>query len=78
MSTVRRIAIAGAGVIGRHHGLVISQLADRLELVAVADVQIERARELAAQRGGRAYPSLTGAITDAARAMHGVEQRGDE
>jgi len=25
-----------------------------------------------------AYPSLTGAITDAARAMHGVEQRGDE
>jgi dihydrolipoamide dehydrogenase len=25
-----------------------------------------------------AYPSLTGAITDAARAMHGVEQRGEE
>ena len=30
-------ALVGAGVIGKHHGTVISQLADRIELVAVAD-----------------------------------------
>ncbi|MBG0564737.1 Gfo/Idh/MocA family protein [Actinoplanes aureus] len=62
MSTVRKIAVVGAGVIGRHHGLVISQLADRLDLVAVVDVQIERAEELVARRGGRAFASLTDAL----------------
>ena len=62
MSAKRRIALAGAGVIGRHHGLVISQLADRLELVAVADIDLARADSLATERGGRPYPSLTGAL----------------
>jgi UDP-N-acetyl-2-amino-2-deoxyglucuronate dehydrogenase len=62
VSTVRRIALVGAGVIGRHHGLVISQLSDRLELVAVADLEITRAEELAAERGGRPYTSLTDAL----------------
>jgi UDP-N-acetyl-2-amino-2-deoxyglucuronate dehydrogenase len=62
VSTVRKIAVVGAGVIGRQHGLVISQLADRLHLVAVADVQLERAEELAAQRGGQAFSSLTEAL----------------
>ena len=38
MSTVNKIALVGAGVIGKHLGLVISQLADRLELAAVADI----------------------------------------
>ena len=46
--------LVGAGVIGKHHGLVISQLADRLELVAVADIQLDRAEQLAAERGGTA------------------------
>jgi UDP-N-acetyl-2-amino-2-deoxyglucuronate dehydrogenase len=59
MSERRKIALIGAGVIGRHHGLVVSQLADRLELVAVADVQVERARRLAAERGGQAFASLS-------------------
>ena len=62
MSTPKKIALVGAGVIGRQHGLVISQLAGQVELVAVADVIPERAEELAAQRGGRPYPSLTAAL----------------
>ncbi|AGL19854.1 putative oxidoreductase [Actinoplanes sp. N902-109] len=52
----------GAGVIGTHHGLVTSQLADRLELVAVADVSLDRAERLAAGRGGRPYRTLTEAL----------------
>jgi predicted dehydrogenase len=63
MSTVRRIALVGAGVIGKHHGKVIAQLADRLELVAVADVEIERAERLAAERGGRPFPTLGAALS---------------
>ena len=62
MSTRPRAALVGAGVIGKHHGRVISQLADRIELVAVADVTVERAEQLAAERGGRAYASLTDAL----------------
>jgi predicted dehydrogenase len=62
VSTVRTIALVGAGVIGKQHGLVISQLAGRLRLVAVADVQPERARQLTAERGGRPYGSLTEAL----------------
>jgi predicted dehydrogenase len=62
MSTIRKVAVVGAGVIGTHHGLVISQLADRLHLVAVADTTIERAERLAAERGGRPFTSLTDAL----------------
>ena len=62
MSRRRKFALVGAGVIGKHHGLVISQLADRVELVAVADTQPERAAALAAERGGRPYGSLTEAL----------------
>ena len=62
MSTRRKTALVGAGVIGKHHGLVTSQLADRIELVAVADVKLERAEQLAAERGGRSYASLTDAL----------------
>ncbi|GIM94695.1 Gfo/Idh/MocA family protein [Paractinoplanes toevensis] len=58
MSTAPKFALVGAGVIGKHHGLVMSRLADRLELVAVADVDLDRATALAAERGGRAYDSL--------------------
>jgi UDP-N-acetyl-2-amino-2-deoxyglucuronate dehydrogenase len=57
-----KVAIVGAGVIGTHHGLVVSQLADRLELVAVADVHLDRAQRLAAERGGRPFASLAGAL----------------
>ena len=58
-----RFAIVGAGVIGKQHGLVQSQLSDRLELVAVVDRHLERAEALAGERGGRAFDSLTAALT---------------
>jgi UDP-N-acetyl-2-amino-2-deoxyglucuronate dehydrogenase len=57
-----KIALVGAGVIGTHHGLVISELADRVELVAVVDVHPERAERVAAERGGKAFTSLTEAL----------------
>ncbi|WP_299037673.1 Gfo/Idh/MocA family protein [uncultured Pseudokineococcus sp.] len=49
-----RIAIIGAGVIGKQHGKLVSEL-DRLELVAVADHDVERARELTDLRGGAPF-----------------------
>ena len=60
--SVQKIALVGAGVIGRQHGLVISQLAGRVDLAAVVDVEIDRARSLAAERGGTPYGSLTSAL----------------
>ncbi|MDT5032263.1 MAG: UDP-N-acetyl-2-amino-2-deoxyglucuronate dehydrogenase [Actinoplanes sp.] len=63
--TVRKIALVGAGVIGNHHGLVISQLADRVALSAVVDIDIERAQRLAAERGGVAFESLAAALANA-------------
>jgi predicted dehydrogenase len=57
-----RFALVGAGVIGKQHGLVMSQLADRIELVAVADVDVTKAADLAARHGGRPYASLTEAL----------------
>ncbi|MFL6027538.1 MAG: Gfo/Idh/MocA family protein, partial [Friedmanniella sp.] len=60
-----RVALVGAGVIGTHHGRVISELKDRLELVAVVDLQVERAQQLAAEHGGRAFSSLGDALAEA-------------
>ena len=54
--------MVGAGVIGNHHGKVISALADQIELVAVVDHQADRAERLAAERGGKAFTSLTDAL----------------
>jgi len=62
MSTKRTVALVGAGVIGTHHGLVLSQLADRLELAAVVDVTTDRAEKLADERGGRPFASLSEAL----------------
>ncbi|MEV4343910.1 Gfo/Idh/MocA family oxidoreductase [Actinoplanes sp. NPDC049596] len=56
------IALVGAGVIGRHHGLVISQLSSVVSLTAVVDVVLERAEALASSRGGRPYSSLAEAL----------------
>src|SRR5215216_7553182 len=57
-----RIALVGAGVIGTHHGLVISELAERVELAAVVDISADKAEKLAAERGGKVFPSLTDAL----------------
>jgi UDP-N-acetyl-2-amino-2-deoxyglucuronate dehydrogenase len=62
VSTRYKFALVGAGVIGKHHGLVISQLADRIDLAAVVDIHIEKAERLAAERGGTPFASLTDAL----------------
>lgn len=58
----RRLALVGAGVIGRHHGRVIDQLADQVELVAVVDPHLDRAQQIVDGHGGAAYSSLTEAL----------------
>lgn len=58
----RRVALVGAGVIGRHHGRVLTELADRLELVAVVDPHPERAQQIVDGHGGKPYASLAEAI----------------
>jgi UDP-N-acetyl-2-amino-2-deoxyglucuronate dehydrogenase len=62
VSTRYKFALVGAGVIGKHHGLVISQLADRIDLAAVVDIDVEKAERLAAERGGTPFASLTDAL----------------
>jgi UDP-N-acetyl-2-amino-2-deoxyglucuronate dehydrogenase len=59
---MHRFALVGAGVIGKHHAKVVGQLADRIELVAVADIVPAKAQELTAKHGGRPYPTLTEAL----------------
>ena len=54
-----RVALVGAGVIGPIHAEVIGELADRMELVAVADHKSERAERVAAGRGGKPFSSLS-------------------
>ena len=50
-----RLALVGAGVIGTIHAAVISELADRIDLVAVVDVHLDRAEKLAAEHGGNEF-----------------------
>jgi UDP-N-acetyl-2-amino-2-deoxyglucuronate dehydrogenase len=57
-----RFVLVGAGVIGRQHGEVIGQLADRIELVAVVDVHADRAEKVAAEHGAATFSSLTEAL----------------
>ncbi|PRY14009.1 Gfo/Idh/MocA family protein [Kineococcus rhizosphaerae] len=59
-----RFAIVGGGVIARQHGVVLHQLADEAELVAVVDVLVDRAQALADERGGRAFASLEEALRE--------------
>jgi UDP-N-acetyl-2-amino-2-deoxyglucuronate dehydrogenase len=57
-----RFVLVGAGVIGNQHSQVISQLTDRIELVAVVDVHPDRAEKVAAEHGAATFPSLTEAL----------------
>ena len=61
MSAVR-FALVGAGVIGRHHAVVIDELSDRAELAAVVDLQLDRSESLTARHGGRPFASLAEAL----------------
>lgn len=49
--TRTRFALVGAGVIGSHHSKVMHQLDAELELVAVVDPDVAKARTLAATHG---------------------------
>ena len=49
-------------MIGRQHGLVASELVE-VDLVAVVDPVPERAEQIVAQHGGRAFQTLTEALT---------------
>ena len=57
-----RFALVGAGMIGTHHAKVISELADQIDLVPVVNRTLEKAERIAAQRGGKAFTSLTAAM----------------
>ena len=57
-----RLAIVGAGVIGAHHGLVVSELTDQVELVAVVDRDLDQAERLAVERSGAPFTSLGQAL----------------
>ena len=55
-----RVAIAGAGV-GRQHAAAFNQLSDQYELVAICDLNAERAREVAEQEN---IPRVTSQLDD--------------
>lgn len=63
MTTERiRFALVGAGIIARQHARVISELGDRVQLVAVVDPNSEKAREVAAGFGAQTFASLAEAL----------------
>ena len=57
-----RFALVGAGIIGTHHGKVISELDDQIDLVAVVNRTLDKAEKITAVRGGTAFTSLTEAM----------------
>jgi UDP-N-acetyl-2-amino-2-deoxyglucuronate dehydrogenase len=57
-----RFALVGAGVIGAHHGRVISELRDSVDLAAVVDINLDRAELLTTRHGGKAFSSLADAL----------------
>ena len=54
MTKPLRVALIGAGHMGKHHARIYSQLKD-CELVAVIDKDLDRARQISAQHGGEAF-----------------------
>lgn len=57
-----RFALVGAGAIGTVHARLLEALDD--ELVAVVDLDLERAQQLADQYGARAYPDAASAYAE--------------
>ena len=72
---IRKLALVGAGVIGKHHGLVISQLADRVSILSdgrvVESGEIHQilARPTHAVTAGLVGSYTRTALTDAERAV---------
>ncbi|MEK6677481.1 MAG: Gfo/Idh/MocA family oxidoreductase [Planctomycetota bacterium] len=54
-----KVAVIGAGHMGRHHARIYSELPD-CRLVAVVDKNLDRAGEIARQYGSHAYTDLAG------------------
>ena len=67
-----RFAIVGAGVIGRHARAGAAELADRVELVAVVDTQLERAEKLVASTAARRSPRWPMRSRGRGRRRHGL------
>ena len=53
MSDPLRVAVIGAGRMGRHHARIYSEL-DDCKLVAIADKDLARAAAVATEFGGKA------------------------
>ena len=58
MSKPLRVAVVGVGRMGRHHARIYSELPD-VELMAVIDVNADRAREVASAYGCRALRDVS-------------------
>jgi predicted dehydrogenase len=57
MSKTLRAGVIGVGHMGRHHARIYGELPD-CELTAIVDEDLDRAREMAAKHGGRAYQNV--------------------
>jgi predicted dehydrogenase len=57
------VGVVGVGSLGCHHARLYASLPDA-RLVGVFDIRAERAAEIAAQYGTRAYPSLDALLAD--------------
>ena len=67
-----QVAVVGVGSFGRNHARVYRELADEgVELAAVVDADLARAQAVAAEYGGRAFPSL-GAMFEGCPAVSAV------
>lgn len=62
MTRPYRLALVGAGVISRQHGIVIDQLGGDVELVAVVDQDTARATAFAETRGCAVFAELSDAV----------------
>ena len=52
-----KIAVVGVGSLGQHHARVYSEL-EGVELVAIVDTDLNRAKEIASKFGCEAYSAL--------------------
>jgi predicted dehydrogenase len=58
-----KVGVIGVGYLGRHHARVYSELED-VELVAVVDTDIEKAKEIAGKYGSRTYSDYRQVLSD--------------
>jgi predicted dehydrogenase len=58
-----RVAVIGAGTFGRHHVRAIKQL-QQVELVAIVDLQLERAQQLANEYGLHAFSTAEEVLSE--------------